>query len=60
MVSNWEQNMLYNRSQQILCRKEISMLASLKVSSLADKYVLYTPEPNAKGGLNFEGFAMQK
>lgn len=52
--------MLYNRSQQILCRKEISMLASLKVSSLADKYVLYTPEPNAKGGLNFEGFAMQK
>lgn len=36
------------------------MLTSLKVPCLADKYVLYTPEPNAKGGLNFAGFAMQK
>lgn len=26
LISNWEQNMLYNRSLQILCIKKISML----------------------------------
>ena len=40
----------------------ISMLAGLKVSSLASKYVFYRPEHNAKEDpmeLNFKGLEMQ-
>ena len=62
LVSNSAQNMLYIKSWQILCRKMISMLTGLKVSSLACKSVLYRPE-HAKGDpmkLNFKGLEMQK
>ena len=45
-VSNWERNMLYNKSQQTLHAKRI--LTGLKVSSLACKGVLYRIEHNAK------------
>ena len=48
LVSNWEQNMLYSKSLQILRRKITSMLTGLKVSPLARKYVIYRPEHNAK------------
>ena len=48
-VSNWERNMLYNKSQQTLHAKRISLLTGLKVSSLACKGVLYRIEHNAKG-----------
>ena len=41
LVSNWEQNMLDAKSQQILCKKKISMLPDLKVSSLACKCVYF-------------------
>ena len=44
LVSNSELNMLYTTSLQILCRKGISMLTGLKVSSLACKCVFYRPE----------------
>ena len=44
LVSNLEQNMLYNKIQLILCRKKISMLIALKVSSLASKCAFYRPE----------------
>ena len=50
LVSHWEQNLLYTKSKQILFRKRISMLARLKVSSLACIHVFYRPEHNAKGG----------
>ena len=50
LVSHWEQNSLYTKSKQILFRKRISMLARLKVSSLACISVFYRPEDNAKGG----------
>ena len=30
LVSNWEQKMLYNQSQQIFFRKEVSILTGLK------------------------------
>ena len=43
------QNMLYTKYWQILCRKSISMLTGLKLSSLAYKCVFYRPEHNAKG-----------
>ena len=47
--SNWEQNMLYTKSFQILCRKKMSILTGLKVSSLPCKCVFYRPEHNANG-----------
>ena len=62
LVSNWEENLLYIKSQQILSRKRMSMLTGLKVSSLACKCVLYRPERNAKENLmelDFEGLEMQ-
>ena len=40
--------MLYTKSQQILCRKRVSMLTSLEILYLACK-LLYRPEHNAKG-----------
>ena len=49
LVSNWEQKISYTKSQQILCRKRISMLAGLKVSSWTCKHVFYRPGHNAKG-----------
>ena len=48
IVSNWEQHMLHNESQQIFCRKKMSMLTSLKVSSLACTCIFYRPEHNSK------------
>ena len=48
LVSNWEQNMLYTKSQEFLCRRMISMLAGLKVSSWACKCVFYVPEQSPK------------
>ena len=48
LVSNWERNMLYTKSQQIFCKKKMSMLTSLKVSSWACKCVFYRSEQNAK------------
>ena len=48
LVSNWEQSMLYTKSYQVLLRKRVSMLTSLKVSSFACKCVFYRPELNAK------------
>ena len=50
LVSNCEQNMLYTKSLQVLHRKGISILTSLKVSSLTCKCVFYRPELNAKAG----------
>ena len=50
LVSNWEQNMLYTKSLQVLLRKGISMLTGLKVSYLTFKCVFYRPELNAKAG----------
>ena len=44
LVSNSELNMLYTTSLQMLCRKGISMLTGLKVSSLACKCVFYRPK----------------
>ena len=35
LASNWEKVMLYTKRKQILCRKRISTLTGLKVSSLA-------------------------
>ena len=45
-------SMLYTKSQQVLHRKRISMLTSLKVSSFACKYVFYISEHNSKRGLH--------
>ena len=42
--------MLFIKSSEIVCKKEISMLIGLKVSSLACKRVFYRPKHNAKGG----------
>ena len=50
LVSNWEQNMLYNESYQDFCRKTMAILTGLKVSSLTCKCLFYRPEHNAKGG----------
>ena len=47
----------------MLCRKRISMLAGLKVSSLQIKFVFYRPEHHAKEDpmeLNFKGLEIQK
>ena len=49
-VSNWEQNILYTKTYQILHRKMISMLTGLKVSSLACRCAFYRREHNAKMG----------
>ena len=38
------QNRLYNESQQIFCRKKMSMLTGLKMSSLAYKCVTFTEQ----------------
>ena len=54
---------LYTRRWQVLHRKSISLLTSLKVSSLAFKCVFYRPENNAKQKpmeLNFKSQEMQK
>ena len=63
LVSNWEQSMLYTKSQQVLNRKRMSMLTALKMSSLTCKCVFYRPELNANEGgpieLNFEGLEMK-
>ena len=48
LALNWEQNILYIKSLQVLCRKRISMLTGLKVSFLACKCVFYRPEHNTK------------
>ena len=48
LVPNWKESMLYTKSLQVLHRKGISMLTSLKVSSLTRKYVFHRPELNAK------------
>ena len=40
---------IYNKSQQSIYRKRISMLTGLKVLSLTCKCVFYRPEHNAKG-----------
>ena len=48
--SNWEQSMLYTKSLQVLHRKRISLLTSLKVSSLTCKCVFYRTVLNAKVG----------
>ena len=45
---NWEQNMSYTISWQLLCRKMRSMTTGLKVSSLTCKCVFYRPGHNAK------------
>ena len=42
-------DMVYQKLD-ILCKKEISMLTALKVSSLACKHVLCRPKQNAKRG----------
>ena len=49
LVSSWEQNLLYTKSQQMLHRKWLSMLTDLKVSSLACKCVFNRPKHNLKG-----------
>ena len=57
---NWEQNMLYNKSQQIFDRKRISLL---KVSYLACKCVFHRLDHNANGDpieLNFESLKFKK
>ena len=49
--------------KQILCRKSISMLTGLKLTSLDCKYAFYTLELNTKGGaqkLNSQGLEKQK
>ena len=45
--------MLYTKSYQLFCRKKISMLAGLKISSLEYKSVFYRLEHNAKEGMKF-------
>ena len=63
LASTWGQNMLYTKSYQVLCRKGMSMLTGLRVSSLAFKCVFYRTEHSAKGRLkemNFEGLEMKK
>ena len=60
--SNWEQSMLYTKSLQVLHRKPISLLTSLKVSSLTCKCVFYRTVLNAKVGpmeLNFASLEMK-
>ena len=55
--------MLKIKRLQNLCRKRISILTVLEVSSLEGKCVFYRPEHNAKRGsdeVNFEGLEMQK
>ena len=59
-LSNWEHNILCEKSSQILFIKRISMLTGLKVSSLVCKCVFYRAKRNAKRRLNFEGLEMQK
>ena len=46
---NWELDMLYTKSLQILYSKNISMLIGLKMSSLACKCVFYRLERIVKG-----------
>ena len=49
VISDCKQNMLYTKIQRIFCKKRISVLAGLKVSSLACKCVFCRPEHNAEG-----------
>ena len=56
LVSNWEQNILYTKILQILCRKRIFMLTGLKTSFVAGKYVFYRSKHNAKGEPHGIGF----
>ena len=44
-ISNWEQNMLHNKSYQPFCRKRISVLTGLKVLSLKCKCLFYSLRP---------------
>ena len=44
LVLNWEQNMLYSKSWQFLCKKMMSILTDLKVSSLECKWISYRSE----------------
>ena len=63
LASAWGQNMLYTKSYQVLCRKGMSILTGLRVSSLAFKCVFYRTEHSAKGGLkevNSEVLEMKK
>ena len=63
---NWDQignNTCYIVKVSKFYIKKISMLADLKVSSLAYKRVFFGPEHDAKGEpkeLNFEGFEIHK
>ena len=50
LVSNWEQDMLYNESLKFICRTKMSMLPGLEVSYLACKCVFYRPQHNANRG----------
>ena len=62
-LPNLEQNMLKIKRLKSLCRKRISILTVLEVSSLEGKCVFYRPEHNAKRGsheVNFEGLEIQK
>ena len=64
LVSNWEQSMLYTKSQQVSNRKRMCMLTALKMSSLICKYVFYRLELNAKSGgpmeLTFQCLQMEQ
>ena len=46
LVSNWEKTYYVPKKFRILCRKRVSMLTGLKVSSLTCKSVFYRPEHN--------------
>ena len=57
VASNWEKVMLYTKRKQILCRKRISTLTGLKVSSLAFTDVFYRSE-HVKRGLHVIQFSI--
>ena len=57
LASNWEKVMLYTKRKQILCRKRISTLTGLKVSSLAFTDVFYRSE-HVKRGLHVIQFSI--
>ena len=49
LLSNYEQNMLYNRNQQILCLRNMCSLKGLNVWSLGCKCACYRSGHNGKG-----------
>ena len=63
LVPNWKESMLYTKSLQVLHRKGISMLTSLKVSSLTRKYMYFTDQnlmqKRVPMELNFAGLEMK-